>query len=156
DKDTITAIAQRISDIHQQDNTVLTLNEIRKDTYSHVYGFTKFLCFTMINHTTSSVASRILNPTILRVLGVESHVYLKLLRVAFLLERRHEFPKVEILDLFTEIHKNHFAGELLRNLVARHMYLYHVPFDSQQAVCAKLKIHLMPAVHDRSRKRISK
>jgi hypothetical protein len=156
DEDLVNQIAQRIADAHQQDGPQLPLPELRKDVYCHINGLSKFVCYTMIAHTTHSVVSNILAKTLTRLLADTDTAYLKLLNISFLLEMPREFPQTEIVSLFGELQRNRFSRELLRIIVARHMYLYEVPFDARQAVCSKLDIKLLPSVHDQARKRLLK
>jgi hypothetical protein len=152
----ISLIAQRISDVHQEDGLKLAEQEWRNTTFSHINGLSKFVCYTMLTHTSHSVVSTLLSKTLRRMLDKPNATYLKLFKIACLLEIPGRFPDNEILSLFGELQKNRFARELLRGLVVRHMYLYHVPYDSRQSVCKKLDITLLPGVYDQTQKHLLK
>ena len=132
----------------------LVKSDLHDEVCRHLTGLSQFVCFSMIKHTTFSVGSENLAPTIHRVLQGSNEAIAKILDLSFDLERPKGFPKDAALKLYRELSKNGFSASLVRILVVHHMYLYVVPYNERQAVCEKMSIKLLPSVMDRTRKRL--
>jgi hypothetical protein len=122
---------------------------------NHLFGLAQFVCFAVIRHTTFSVGAENLAPTIRRVLDEAQTFISRVFGLSFDLEQPGRFPKKEALDLYKSAAKSAFSAGLLRMLVASHMYLYVVPVSDRQSICDQMSIKLVPAVMDRSRKRLT-
>lgn len=155
DEGVLEHVIEEMAVAHKEQQPELAISELREQVCRHLNGLSQFICFSMIKHTTFSVGSENLAPTIHRVLSGDDASVVKLLDLSFDLERPKRFPKDAALRLYRDMGKNHFSASLVRILVAHHMYLYVVPIQDRQAVCQKLDIKLLPSVMDRSRKRLT-
>lgn len=155
EKGVLEQVIEEMAMAHKEQHPELAISELRDEVCQHLNGLSLFICFSVIKHTTSSVGSENLAPTIHRVLCKDDAPVIKLLDLSFDLELPKRFPKDASLKLYHEMKKNHFSASLVRILVAHHMYLYVIPIQDRQAVCEKLKIKLLPSVMDRSRKRLT-
>jgi hypothetical protein len=140
---------------HQEQQPELVASDLHGEVCRHLTGLSQFVCFSLIKHTTFSVGSENLSPTIHRVLSQDTASIVKLFDLSFDLERPGRFPKDDAIRLYREQNRNLFAASLVRILVAHHMYLYVVPIQDRQAVCEKMDIKLLNTVMDRSRKRLT-
>ncbi|WP_417739732.1 hypothetical protein [Rosistilla oblonga] len=148
-------VVEDIAAAHKEQQPDLVESDLHEQVSRHLNGLSTFICFSMIKHTTFSVGSENLAPTIRRILGKSDEPILKILDVAFDLERPNRFPTDRSLQLFQGLRKNHFSSSLVRILVANHIYLYVVPVADRQRVAEKMSIKLLPVVLDRSRKRLT-
>jgi hypothetical protein len=148
-------IIEDMASAHKLQQPDLALSDIHNQVCHHLTGLSQFVCFATIKHTTFSVGSENLDPTIHRVLGEYDNAMAKILELSFRLERPKNFPRDAALKLFRDLGKNRFSASLVRMLVAHHIYLYVVPVQDRQAICAKMQIKLLPSVMDRSRKRLT-
>lgn len=147
-------VIEEMAAAHKEQQPELIVSDLHEQVCQHLYGLSQFVCFTVIKHTTFSVGSENLEPTIHRVLSDKDAAIAKLMDLSFSLENPKHFPKDVALKLYREMGKNHFSASLVRILVAHHMYLFVVPIQDRQAVCDKMDIKLLPTVMDRSRKRL--
>jgi hypothetical protein len=152
--DVLPHIIDDIAEAHMEQQPELVASEIRDQVCQHLVGLSQFVCFTLIKHTTFSVGSENLAPTIHRVLRGNSDTIVRLLDLSFDLERPGQFPRDAALKLFKDLTKNRFSGSVVRILMAHHMYQYVVPVPDRQAICEKMDIKLLPSVMDRKRKRL--
>jgi hypothetical protein len=154
-----TALPQIIDDIatariEQQPEVVAS--DIRNQVCQHLMGLSQFVCFSLVKHTTFSVGSENLAPTIHRLLSGNKIPVIRMLDLSFSLERPGQFPRDAALRLFKDLSKNHFSASVVRIMVAHHMYQYVVPVQDRQAICEKMDIKLLPTVLDRKRKRLTR
>lgn len=153
--DVLPQVIEDMAAAHKEAQPDLVKSDLHNEVCRHLTGLSQFVCFSMIKHTTFSVGSANLAPTIHRVLLAQNSKLTKILNLAFDLENPGRFPKEESLALFAELRGNNFTSSLVRILVAHHMYLYVVPIQIRQTICQKMDIKLLPAVMDRSRKRLT-
>jgi hypothetical protein len=141
---------------HKEEQPNLTRSDLHNEVCRHLVGLSQFVCFAIVKHTTFSVASENLSPTIHRVLDGAEDVASQVFGLSFDLERPGRFPKDAALKLYHQLHKNAFIASVVRMLVAYHMYMYVVPYNERQSVCQQMSITLLPTVMDSSRKRLTK
>jgi hypothetical protein len=155
DTNVLEHVIEEMAAAHKEQQPELVASDLHDEVCRHLNGLSQFVCFSVIKHTTFSVGSENLAPTIHRVLSGDDAPVVKLLDLSFDLERPRRFPKDTAIKLYREMGKNHFSASLVRILVAHHMYLYVVPIQDRQAVCDKMDIKLLPSVMDRSRKKLT-
>jgi hypothetical protein len=155
DENVIQHVIEEMALAHQEQQPELVASDLHGEVCRHLTGLSQFVCFSLIKHTTFSVGSENLSPTIHRVLSQDKASIVKLFDLSFDLERPGRFPKDDAIRLYREQSRNLFAASLVRILVAHHMYLYVVPIQDRQAVCEKMDIKLLNTVMDRSRKRLT-
>jgi hypothetical protein len=154
-EDVLKHVIEEMAQAHHEQHPELVASDINGEVCRHLTGLSQFVCFSLIKHTTFSVGSDNLSPTIHRVLAQDSASIVKLFDLSFELERPGRLPKDDAIRLYREQKKNLFAANLVRILVAHHMYLYVVPIQDRQAICEKLNFKLLPTVMDHSRKRLT-
>ena len=152
---TLPSIIEDMAAAHKEHQSEISRSDLYQEVCRHLSGLSLFVCFSMIKHTTFSLGSENLSPTIHRVLGQGTEPIEKVYDLSFDLERPGRFPKDAAVKLYNEFKKNAFVAGLVRVLIAHHMYLYVVPYDERQTVCDKMSIKLLPTVMDRSRKRLT-
>lgn len=154
--DVLPELIRDMAAAHKEEQPELEMSDLHREVCQHLNGLSQFICFSMIRHTTYSVGSENLAPTIRRVLGESQEAIAKMLDLSFDLEKPNRFPKESAIKLYRELAKNHFSASVVRILIAHHLYLYVVPVQDRQAVCEKMDIKLLPSVFDRTRKRLTK
>jgi hypothetical protein len=154
-RDNLPSIIEDIAAVHKEQQPDLVATKIHDEVCRHLYGLSQFVCFSVIKHTTFSVGSENLAPTVHRVLSESSTPLTRILDLSFDLETPKKFPKDAALELYKSLSKNHFSASVVRILVAHHLYLYIVPIQDRQTVCNKLDIKLLPAIMDRTRKNLT-
>jgi len=155
DGTSIQHVIEEMAAAHKEAQPELVDSELHDDVCRHLNGLSLFICFSVIKHTTFSVGSENLSPTIHRVLKDDNAAVMKILDLSFDLERPTRFPKDKAIKVYDGQKKNRFCSSLVRIIVAHHMYLYVVPIQFRQAVCDKMNIKLLPSVMDSSRKRLT-
>lgn len=148
-------LIEELAAAHKDQQPELTRVDLHNQVSHHLVGLSMFVCFAVVKHTTFSVGSENLAPTIHRVLDEAEELASKVFGLSFDLERPGRFPKDAALNLYRGLNKNPFSANVLRMLVAHHMYLFVLPYNDRQAVCEKMSIKLLPTVMDRSRKRLT-
>ena len=154
-EDSLNEFLRSVAEAQKEHMSELSESELKNEVCQHINGMLKFFCFSVIKHTTFSVGSENLAPTIRRLLEEDETSISKLMDLSLSLDLKRGFPRVQALKLYKDLGKNHFSSGLVRILVSYHMYSYVVPPQDRQAICDKMKIKLLPAVMDRSRKRLT-
>ena len=147
---------QEIAQVHRSQDDNFDLQTFQADMYQHIYGLFQFICFSVIRHTSMSIGSQNLRATAERILGRQASPILGLLGISFQLESQGGIPTERAVALHAKLQDNNFSSSLVRILIARHLYMYNIPYQDKQTLTAKLHIELKPRVFDQSRKVIAK
>ncbi len=104
------SLIEDMADSYREHQPEISLTSLKDEVCRHLNGLSQFICFALIKHTTFSVGSENLAPTIHRMLGKSSVPIEQLFDLAFDLERPGRFPKDKALQLYGSFKKNHFSG----------------------------------------------
>lgn len=154
--DALPDVMEELAAIHKEQQPDLATSELHNQVCRHLNGLIQFIAFSIFKHTSKSIGSEHLAPTVNRLLGESNELPSRLIDLSFTLDRPKGLHKDGVLKLHRSQARNHFAGNVVRMLVAHHMYLFNVDYKVRQAVCDKLDIDLQPSVHDRGRKKLLK
>jgi hypothetical protein len=68
----------------------------------------------------------------------------ELVNVSIQLDQDVRMPAEKIEALAKEFKTHHFASDILTSLVVNHFYMYEVPFETKQRLCAALEVKYKP------------
>jgi hypothetical protein len=112
---------------------------------SHIYNICMFFAFIMVKHTSLSAGAENLMPTVQRLLIDSKDASDNVYGLSFALDRARLFPETTSVAVYNGFAKNQFGQDVIRSLIAHHLYMYPVPYNVRQSVCARTDIKLVPA-----------
>lgn len=156
DDDELALYMQEIELVHREHGASPSKQAIRSEACGRLLDLSRFCCSLLVTHTTRSIGSQNLQPTIRRLLGDDVAVVDRVFRLSFDLASPGKFPREDAVKLHRQLEKNEFTASVVRTLVATHMYTYFVPYNIRQSVCALMDIELEPAALDQGSKMLGR
>ena len=94
----------------------------------------------MIKRISYSIGTPELFPIYQKMVEKYSFASIKLIDCSLAVDQASNFPGLKIVSLAKEMKKNWFPFEILRRIVALHLYLFDVNHKQRQRVCHELEI----------------
>ena len=94
----------------------------------------------MIKRSSYSVGTPELFPIYKKMMEKYSFASIKLVDCSLAVDQALRFPDSKIISLAKEMNKRWFPLEILRRIVALHLYLFDVQHKKRQRVCQELDI----------------
>jgi len=106
-----------------------------------LFELTEGISFSFIKKTASALGSEKLALTFENVLHDNDYQAAKLIDMAIKIDCHKDFPIEDVKRLVTVFKKNHVIAHcVLRDLALYKMYMYDLPHDKRQKICALFKI----------------
>jgi len=100
----------------------------------------QIISFCMIKRISYSIGTPELFPIYKKMIEKYSFASIKLVDCSLEVDQASHFPDLKIVSLAKEMNKKWFPFEILRRIVALHLYLFDVQYDKRQRVCQELNI----------------
>jgi hypothetical protein len=146
--DTVKIFAEDFREHHPD----LGESEIIKHVNDRLFRLSLYICFIVVKHTSLSVGSENLGPTLRRLLSGNLGQTERVFGLSFGLDCFGGLRNDEAVRLYDDLRRNPFGQYLVRIMVAHHLYMYTVPFQRRQSICDRIGIGLPPAAILSSRK----
>ena len=105
-----------------------------------IVWISQIIAFCMIKRISYSVGTPELFPIYKKMMEKYSFASIKLVDCSLAVDQALRFPDSKIISLAKEMNKRWFPLEILRRIVALHLYLFDVQHKKRQRVCQELDI----------------
>ncbi len=105
-----------------------------------IVWISQIIAFCMIKRISYSVGTPELFPIYQKMMEKYSFASIKLVDCSLAVDQALNFPDSKIISLAKEMNKRWFPLEILRRIVALHLYLFDVKHEKRQRVCQELDI----------------
>ncbi|OGR29250.1 MAG: hypothetical protein A2139_06840, partial [Desulfobacca sp. RBG_16_60_12] len=147
-------IVQFLYDLIHERHTAWSEERIKARVGNLLFNLAEGIAFVVTKHIADSCGDEALDLTYAQLLETTSNSSYKLVDMAIHVYHFKGFPQDELLDLYAEYNDMPFPAELVRHLAWYYFYLHSVRFDIVQRVCARMEIHIHPALIQDSRPKL--
>ncbi|OUD14374.1 hypothetical protein [Thioflexithrix psekupsensis] len=105
-----------------------------------IFEFATLISLGFVTKVANSAASKELSAIYEAVYKKDPNISKQLVNIAIELDFPNGLDTGKIINLASEIRNNHIPSMLLKMLVIRHIYKFHIPYDKRQKICDKLNI----------------
>jgi hypothetical protein len=136
-------LLELIETIREEDPD-LTERELSERAQRSMYTLTHIAGYATIRRISSAIGSPYLAPIYEAIFENHATPAVALVNTSIQLDQDVRLPERRIAHLAEELKRNPYARHILTSLVVNHFYMYDVPFDVKQKVCAALEIKYKP------------
>jgi hypothetical protein len=111
-----------------------------KKAIESIVWISQIIAFCMIKRISYSIGTPELFPIYKKMVEKYSFASIKLIDCSLAVDQSLHFPDSKIVSIAKEMKKNWFPFEILRRIVALHLYLFDVHHKQRQRVCQELHI----------------
>lgn len=147
----ISFIAEKII----EDGIIKTNNQKDVETAAKqmVFKFVEMICFSIIQKSVKDTGTSALKKTYEAISDKDISTVMKLIISGSYLENMHINPsRGYIYGVFVESDKNLMVKSILKNMVAKYMYLFEMPINERQQIASKFEIEYDPVIKARLQK----
>lgn len=113
---------------------------LEEEANALVYTLNHRFAIGIIKHISSCVATEELARVFERLLATSDNASYQAIDLSIKLDQYGEFPRAEVLRAYDTFCDDLFASGIIRHLAWHRMYLFPLPSNIKQSVCAKLHI----------------
>ncbi len=158
----LTFIARDLDDLRQifseylrRETEIRDESELAERTDDFIYLFTLAAAQVFIQRISEAVGSQHLEATYQQIQVPEIPLSIGLIDTAIKLDHFDRFPAEQVIEHYKTWRQNHFARDLLRQLVRMHFYLFPESYKIVHGVCAQLDIKVNdPRILDSGEKKM--
>jgi hypothetical protein len=121
-------------------NKELEFEKVSQKARESIVWVSQIISFCTIKRISYSVGTPELLPIYNIMLETYPFASVKLIDCSLAIDQATHFPDRKIITLAKEINKQWFPLQILKRIVALHLYLFEVPHDQRQRVCQELDL----------------